>query len=120
MLVNSTGKVLNLNADLSYNHNSSTFMGDTTFTVESAVSPWHCPWRWDICREHLVPSWLGLLWGRATNVNPSSFMVESFPQLLQPPIWKARINPRGRPTTGTWLPFAQSSRLLHLALRFSV
>jgi hypothetical protein len=92
MLVNSSGKVLNLNADLLDNLDSSTFMGDTTFTVESAINAGTPLGDGTFVASISCPTGSVLLSGGPANVNPGSYMVESFPQL---PIWKARINPQG-------------------------
>jgi len=97
MIVNSAGKVSNLNADQLDGLDSTSFMGVQTFTVESAVNTGTPLGDGTFVASISCPAGSIMLSGGPANVNPSSFMVESFPQ---PPIWKARINPQGQ--TDNW------------------
>jgi hypothetical protein len=96
MIVNSSAKVSNLNVDKLDGLDSTSFMGATTFTVESVVDLGTSLGDGTFVASVSCPAGSILLSGGPANVNGSSVMVESFPQLIsQSTIWKARIHPQG-------------------------
>jgi hypothetical protein len=97
MIVNSSGKVANLNADQLDGFDSTKFMGATTFIVESPLGLGNNHGDGTFTASMSCPAGSIMLSGGPANLSGTTVMVESFPK---PPIWAARIHPQG--LTDNW------------------
>jgi hypothetical protein len=98
MVVSSNGKVNNLNVDMVDGFDSTSFMGATTFRVESPLGLGQDLGDGTFKAFMSCPPGSLLLSGGPANISPTSIMVESFPASTT--IWHARINPNG--LTDNW------------------
>ena len=93
MIVDSIGKVNNLNVDQLDGFDSASFMGTNLFRVESVVGAGQELGDGTFKTFMSCPAGSVLLTGGPANINPTSIMLESFPASTT--TWHARINKQG-------------------------